>query len=386
MTNYFVSAAGNNNNTGLEETKAFATLQKGADVAKPGDTVYVLDGVYTSRFSSILNIANKQGTPEAPIKFLAKDGAKPILSCAGGNVWNAIVVYGSSYVTISGFTIQGSRDEITLEYALAEKDNMNNPKTSGNGIYITTFKASAPGSLLQRSHHITVSNCTVDKVPGGGIVASQSDYITLDGNTTSGCGYYSPHGNQGISIFEPWNYDTNTTDYKIVITNNRSFDNESKVPWKVAGKITEGHGLMLDTGYVGSEAYKGKFLIKGNVVYNNGGSALQLFKGICPVDVISNTFYRNCTALPKGELFIVNMKNVTVSKNIFSTVEGKLGILIEDSSAIKLDTNINHNGSSRINNVVVNDLKERDPLFVDEVSANFNLKPESVAKAYGALV
>ncbi len=43
---YYVSTSGNDSNNGTSEATAFRTIQKGADVAKTGDTVIVLPGTY----------------------------------------------------------------------------------------------------------------------------------------------------------------------------------------------------------------------------------------------------------------------------------------------------------------------------------------------------
>ena len=73
----------------------------------------------------------------------------------------------------------GARDEITLEYALQQKDNLNNPATAGSGISINK------SSPTQRSHHITLINNKISKFPGGGIGAGEADYITIKNNIVS---------------------------------------------------------------------------------------------------------------------------------------------------------------------------------------------------------
>ena len=45
QTTYYIRADGNDSNTGLDTTTitAYATWQKGVDVAVPGDTIYIMD-------------------------------------------------------------------------------------------------------------------------------------------------------------------------------------------------------------------------------------------------------------------------------------------------------------------------------------------------------
>ncbi|MHC5833435.1 MAG: hypothetical protein ACYT04_99955, partial [Nostoc sp.] len=92
------------------------------------------------------------------------------------------------------------------------------------------------------------------------------DYITVEKNIVSGNAWYTPYGGQGITTLFATNSDHNTTDYKIIYRDNIVFDNQSLVPWKQAGQITEGHGLMLDTINQSKDGtpYLGKTLVANN--------------------------------------------------------------------------------------------------------------------------
>src|SRR6267154_1866668 len=62
---FYVDAAhGNNINNGLSPAKAWKTIQKAADSAKPGSTVYILKGVYKEKIEMHVT-----GTAAAPITF-----------------------------------------------------------------------------------------------------------------------------------------------------------------------------------------------------------------------------------------------------------------------------------------------------------------------------
>ncbi|MBW4430133.1 MAG: right-handed parallel beta-helix repeat-containing protein, partial [Nostoc desertorum CM1-VF14] len=315
---YYVSGTGNDKNDGLNEGGAFRTLQKAADLVQAGDTVYVMNGTYTNIYANVLSLSNKHGSASAPITFTAYPGHKPVLEARKNN-WNAISITGSSYVVIEGLTLMGARDEITLEYALQQKDNLNNPATSGNGINVTYIN----GAQKQRSHHITIKNNNVSDFPGGGITTIEADYIKVENNVVSGNSWYSPFGTQGITMFQLWNSDNNVTDYKVIINGNTSFDNKQLVPWAVTGLTTEGHGIMLDTSYIGDVAYQGKALISNNLTYNNGGAGIQIYKGENPVDIVNNTAYQNSQTLSVGEVFLNSVKNVQVSNNIMYAKDGE---------------------------------------------------------------
>ncbi|AUB43625.1 Ca2+-binding protein, RTX toxin-related (plasmid) [Nostoc flagelliforme CCNUN1] len=376
---YYVSGTGSDKNDGLKQGEAFRTLQKAGDLVKAGDTVYVMNGTYTNIYPNILSISDQHGTANAPITFTAYPGHTPVLEACINN-WNAISITGSSYVVIEGLTLVGARDESTLEYALQQKNNLSNPATSGNGIHITFID----DDQKIRSHHITISNNNVSKFPGNGIGTEEVDYITVKNNIVSGNAWYSPYGNQGITMLYLWNSDKNVTDYKVIIEGNTCFDNKQLVPWVNAGKVTEGHGIMLDAASVGNVAYQGKALISNNVVYNNGGAGIQIFKGENPVDVVNNTTYQNSQELSVGEIFLNSAKNVRVVNNIMYAKSGESASSIGNSSNYSFDNNLAYNGV--LKGTGTGNVLNKDPLFVNAANHDFRLLSGSPAIDAGSNV
>ncbi|MBD2680530.1 MULTISPECIES: choice-of-anchor D domain-containing protein [Nostoc] len=378
---YYVSGTGNDSNDGLKEGSAFRTLQKAADLVQAGDTVYVMNGTYEqSKYpkTAVLNINQKQGTEDAPITFKALPGHNPLIKSTN---FQAINIVGSSYITIEGLKLVGANDQITLEYAQKEAGNLGNPLTNGAGIYIQPDKAN------NSSHHITIRGNTVTKFPGGGITSKEADYIIIENNTVSETCWYSPWGANAITTLNNRNLDNNTTDYKIIIRNNVSFDNYTYIPWweSSTGKATEGHGIMIDAANslgLDNQPYKGKILITNNTSYNNGGAGIQVYKS-SNADVIGNTTYQN-SQHPElqgaGEILISGgSENVNVVNNImYAKLNGTSYVVGGSTKNIKADHNLIYN-TNTYNKTGTNLILGKDPQFVNAAGRNFALKPGSIA-------
>ncbi|MDD1417362.1 DUF1565 domain-containing protein, partial [Dolichospermum sp. ST_con] len=111
---YYVSAdtAGNDSNDGLSTSSPFKTIQKAANLTNPGDTVLIMNGVYTNTdpFGGIVSI-KRSGTSNAPITYKAYPGHSPKLQSNG---WNAIsITNGASYIEINGLELIGNNSNIT---------------------------------------------------------------------------------------------------------------------------------------------------------------------------------------------------------------------------------------------------------------------------------
>ena len=73
---YYVATGGNDESPG-SKAEPFRTIQKAADVARPGDTVFVRGGVYRETVR-----LRTSGTADAPVRFAAAPGELPVVSGA----------------------------------------------------------------------------------------------------------------------------------------------------------------------------------------------------------------------------------------------------------------------------------------------------------------
>lgn len=358
-TEYFVSGAGDDKNSGTTPDSAFRTIQKAANLANPGDVVSVMNGQYSNACGgcSVVDVT-RSGSADAWIVFRAYEGHKPMLKFDG---WHGFQIKGgASYIEITGFEVQGSRAEQTFEYCRAERQN-NNPLCNGNGI-----TADGRGDGDKKPHHIRIANNRVWQCTGGGINAIQADYVTIEDNVVHENAWYSRFANSGISIYQAWNFD-DETGQKIVIRRNRVFNNRSIVDWSATNRLSDGNGIIVDdlrNTQNGSRlgVYKGVVRIENNLSFNNGGAGIQSFLSD-NVEVINNTAYKNGQVVNYADILINQCLGARVMNNIASSRKGGRPIEVIRGGNVQVDFNLIFGGTQPA--AGPNDLVG-DPLFIAE--------------------
>lgn len=104
---FYVASSGADSNPGLSQKLPLRTIQRAAELTKPGDTVLVAAGTYDERV-----VINASGEAGHPIKLIAARGAK---------------------VVVQGFEIRGNY----VEVAGFEITNHNATQERGVGVYLT---------------------------------------------------------------------------------------------------------------------------------------------------------------------------------------------------------------------------------------------------------
>lgn len=326
----FVSPSGSDSNDGMTLKTALRTPQVAADRANPGDTVLFATGEYLATDGQGVLVVTRSGAPGKPMTFTPVPGHQPILRSRGA--WQAIKVQGASHLEFIGLTLRGMTDEITLDEARRESDNLKNPRTSGNGLNITDDKTRKAFPM-----HILVRGCDIRDFPGGGINAMHCDWITLEKNIVARCGFWAPYANSNISIYQPVDLD-GASGYKIIIRGNVSFGSYNHIPFYYSNKdnptkrkVTDGNGIILDDysnsqGFGGGTGrpYGGKTLVANNMVFDNGGSGIHVFRST-GVDIVHNYAQNNnChPELHEGQIFANSSKNVRVLNNVLIAPTGK---------------------------------------------------------------
>lgn len=339
--NWYVSGDGNDANNGKTPTTAFRTLQKAADLVEAGDVVWVGNGHYSStdrgNGSAVLSI-RKSGKPDAWITWKAQKGHHPEINPTG---WGGIQI-SASYQIIDGINVIGSNDAIVLLHAQEDaKKATPDPYYNTNGIFVNG-RNNKPN---EKPHHVIIRNCEVGKCPGGGIVAIEVDYVTVEDCKVFNNAWFMRYGGSGITTLNNWAFD-DAQGYHIIIQRNFVWNNKTLVPWEKIGKLSDGNGILLDVtdqaqtnGATNPNAdavikptdnqavapstvekpkrpeWKGRALIANNVSAFNGGSGIHTFRTKY-VDIINNTTYWNGQMVGYQELFPNRSEDVVIMNNI----------------------------------------------------------------------
>ena len=387
--NYYVNAAsGNKEFSGLSVGKAKNTIQDAANLTKPGDTVFVMNGIYTNDCPGC-NVADitRSGKKNRYIVYINYPGHTPRIKFDG---WAGISVRsGVSFIKIIGFEIIGNNARVNLQKALSQPGGCRNktgkydPKFNGNGIAIE-------GRNGKHSHHIVIADNIVHDCGGGGIGAIQADYIIVEDNLVYNNSWFTLFGTSGISFYQFWNYD-NAKGYHNYIRRNRCYNNNSFVPWFKTCEISDGNGIIIDdfrnwqkNSKLGR--YTGQTLIENNICWYNGGTGIHAFQSD-NVDIINNTAYCNSqsSGLKAGQILSGMGTNNRIMNNIL--ISDALVIINSNYSNTNLvyENNLHYNITHPDKAVIsVNSpsCKYADPLFVkpsNNLTANFQLQNYSPA-------
>jgi parallel beta-helix repeat protein len=348
------------------KSKPFATIPQALAVVQPGDTILVADGEY--RDPKGIEILTS-GRPDAWIKLKAAPGARPRLI---SSYWSGIEIRsGVAYIEISGFDLRWVADP-----AVKSRDG---GAIHGSGI-----------AMMYGTHHVRVLDNIVQGFGTGGIITLDCDYIHIEGNIVHDTCKTSPYGGSAISLCRAFDFDQGQG-YRNVIRGNVLYDNELQVVTQVTSggtgrTLTDGNGIIIDV-FNKSRAnpliphgldrtgplapYTGRTLVENNLIYNNGGRGIHVFRSSY-VDVLHNTTYMNQKSadINAGEYTAIESSHVVFANNIGYGRKDKRANSQDGSSRVVWYNNLFFNSAD----ILVHDgLLEADPLFA---AAGLTAKPE----------
>lgn len=402
----YISPSGKDTNDGKTAETPWKSISKVLNNIKPGTTVYMMPGTYTS---GVELQTRHSGTADAYVTFKAYDYQnRPHFYYGGSGKWNCFNIQ-ASYIVIDGLELEGynqsfdqtseKQDSINAyNYSKNYHDNGSSgfdwsgcAKYNTNGVSIG--KGGKDGGF---PHHVTIRNCIVHDFPGGGISSQQSDYLTFDNNVVYNNAWYCMYACSGMSILTPYNSDDNDNVYKLFITNNTVYNNHTKIPWSTSNfRNSDGNGIIIDVNLTpdGSStdavkadgAYRGKTLVANNVTYFNGGSGIHTFKAQ-NVLIVNNAAYHNEQRYNSGygEIFSQSGKDNRIYNNImYARVGHQCNNYISNGGGT-YNSNVYYGGKySKFGNDIV-----ADPCFVKIPSnwydeADFHITAESPALGLG---
>jgi hypothetical protein len=324
----YVSPQGSDNAAGTLAAPQ-ASLQRAAERAQPGDTVWMRGGRY-------LNPGN--GTP---FDTRERDNIARITVSGSADHWITLRPHGNEYPTLAsdvngivfkdarywrvrGLELEGAAqalsraDALDLWWDLSPLSN----KIDGRGI------------ANNSSFHIDIAEVQVNDFPGAGVSNNGGSYITLRDSVIYNNGWWTTAGTHGFANSKPVSEDpSDTTAFKIPMRGNLLYGNQSSMISRVLSKrfakleIDQGNGLHMQNT---EEGFIGRFLVEHNLSILNGKAGL----GLNTVDhgvVQRNGFYANAQAVDNAaELVLQSASPDSVTGNLFHALPQRR--TIKDSS------------------------------------------------------
>ena len=312
MTIYYVcSSTGNNANLGTSPNIPFMTIQAAADIAIPGDTIYVLPGIYRERVSP-----TRSGNQTLPITYKSQVKNKAIIrgsvpwqptvqTSDTPNIWSGLVdnrLFTDSSaidnpnpfkvpVSVTPYGRNGkpeggdpnmiySLGQVFLDDALITQcPYYNEMQTTPNSWFYDTTQEMLyihfyDNALVPQNHQIEITNQRRVFAPH----QRGLSYIIVDGFVIERCGNNYP--NQFWTI--PQNQHagmigTRSGKYWTIQNNVIQFSNGIGIDWGNEG----GAAQDLETGANGTASGAYGHVIKHNIICDNGaaGTASYMCKG-----------------------------------------------------------------------------------------------------------
>lgn len=264
----FVSSTiGSDDNDGLSMETPLRSLQETLNRVQPGETVHVMDGTYSELAvpGDHHYLVARGGRPDAWVRVANAPGHTPVIAASQGNG----LEIQADYVEVKGLTIRGE--------GFDEGDD-----PWGAGI------------LVRGSHNVRIVGNDVSSMPVGGVSTVESTKLTIMNNEIYENSFWSTVQGSGISLWHSVAHgqEPDVDGYHDRIIGNRIYRNENKVRsrWRNFEVITDGNGIIIDE--TRQSGYPGRVLVANNVIFDNGGRAIMVFKS-SNVDVIHNTTYHN---------------------------------------------------------------------------------------------
>ncbi|MEG9438363.1 hypothetical protein JAO29_19620 [Edaphobacter sp. HDX4] len=196
---HYVGPRGNDSYEGTV-SRAWATLQHADAVAKPGDLVIILDGIYRGDI-----ILKSSGTPGHPITYRAENKRRAKIVGIGSGAGSAVIGLSGGYTVIQDLDVTGTdANGIILAYS---GSIANHNQAIGNYVHGfvvpcnsdsgTAIESGAGDNYIGISHNDMIGNLVVNITPYGGCpgghqasgLFAQTPYSVIADNIVINAGY-----------------------------------------------------------------------------------------------------------------------------------------------------------------------------------------------------
>lgn len=384
---YYVSTTGNDSNNGSEGSP-WRTIQKAANTAQAGDTVYIKGGIYTERV-----IAQHSGTSTSYITFSAYsgdtvtiDGTSVSVPSWGGlfdlSYQNYIKVFGLHVINSSSVSIFADQ----THGVIVENNYTYNSVSSGIGIW-NSFNATVKGNEVVLACNNGENECITVATTAGFLIKNNNVHDSgpgtfggegIDGKDGSSDGiisYNHVHHLNRLGIYvDSWDKHT----YNIEVFNNIIHDIQNGA---------DGIDIAAEAGGL-LENVK----VYNNLSYNNNGVGITIARWGEPVPnhplkdiyIINNTFVNNGNASNwGGGIYIDNadIQNIVIRNNICSQ-NYSFQILREadvPSAQTTVEYNLIDGFRGEPGEIYGDNYQEGAPSFVSSTQSDFHIQANSLA-------
>jgi len=385
---------GSDANNGQSAKSAFRTLQRAAKELRPGWTLELLDGTYTTDGKTEPLVVDVSGTADAPITIAAAQGQHPMIQIpAGPGAWSGIHILGAAYIVIDGLEIVGQGAAITRGQALAGS-NPSQPLYNHNCIYVDGVGSAGVHPAIP--HDIVIRNSILRNCTAAGIEVNAGDAISILHNKVSNNSWWTVFDTSGIGLYHLTDSPAATAKngYKNFIVGNEVWGNRNELACAACKPpaIYDGNGIIVDDALHTQDAlgqndvinvpYKGRTYIANNIVHDNGGRGIHVYRSD-HVDVVNNTTFDNMLStsefLKAGELDGFDSHDVQFLNNVTVNHSGKDLTIDAPNETSHFDFNV-WDGSTPVHGP--NDVLDAARL-TDPVNGNFAPAAGSPALASG---
>lgn len=316
---FYVALTGNDNNPGTIDLP-FRTIYRGSTALRSGDTLSIRGGIY---LEALVNSFPSGTSWDTATKVTAFTGEQVVLKPGATESRVAYFSRGAAYIVVDGIILDGTN----VGYDAVKIDLGSNHIRFQN---CEIRNAKNQGALVVDSSFIEFVKCSIHD--NGISDLTHGLYLNGADNLVDGCKIYN-NGGWGVHAY-------GSAAYRVIVRNNTIYNNA-----RAGGR---GPGIGLYTGS-GHKAYN-------NILWGNR-EGIGVGEGASFAKVHNNTIYKNTRS---GILIDTLSNSAEILNNILYSNAGGIA-------------------NQGVDSILLNNLADVDPRFMDAAGGDFRLRGGSPA-------